>query len=63
MASNFQQNMQYGKLGLPGQLAKGFNVCWPIDSKANLHGVRVDWVNEWRSSALETSSVDGVPDI
>ncbi len=38
VASNFQQNMQYGKLGLPGQLAKGFNVCWPIDSIPDVQG-------------------------
>ena len=38
VASNFQQNMQYGKLDLPGQLADGFNACWPIDSIPDVQG-------------------------
>lgn len=38
VAANFQQNMQYGKLSLPGQLAEGFNVCWPIDDIPDVQG-------------------------
>lgn len=38
VASNFQQNMQYGKLALPGQLADGFNICWPIDEVPDVQG-------------------------
>ena len=38
VATAFQQNMQYGKLDLPGQLADGFNECWPIDSIPDVQG-------------------------
>jgi mono/diheme cytochrome c family protein len=38
VATAFQQNMQYGKLDLPGQLAKGFNECWPIDDIPDVQG-------------------------
>jgi len=38
VATGFQQNMQYGKLDLPGQLAKGFNECWPIDDIPDVQG-------------------------
>lgn len=38
IATAFQQNMQYGKLDLPGQLAKGFNECWPIDDIPDVQG-------------------------
>ncbi|HEX5052856.1 MAG TPA: discoidin domain-containing protein [Planctomycetota bacterium] len=38
VATNFQQNMQYGRLDLPGQLAPGFDVCWPIDSIPDVQG-------------------------
>ena len=38
VAANFQQNMQYGKLGLPGQLEEGFNECWPIDDIPDVQG-------------------------
>ncbi len=38
VAANFQQNMQYGKLDLPGQLAEGFDECWPIDSIPDVQG-------------------------
>ena len=38
VASNFQQNLQYGKLGLPGQLAAGFHECWPIDDIPDVQG-------------------------
>lgn len=38
VAAQFQQNMQYGKLSLPGQLAEGFNECWPIDDVPDVQG-------------------------
>lgn len=38
VASNFQQNMQYGKLGLPGQLEEGFHECWPVDDIPDVQG-------------------------
>ena len=38
VASNFQQNLQYGKLGLPGQLEEGFHECWPIDDIPDVQG-------------------------
>tara|TARA_R110002072_G_scaffold46591_2_gene128879 strand:- start:59411 stop:62050 length:2640 start_codon:yes stop_codon:yes gene_type:complete len=38
VATAFQQNMQYGKLDLPGQLAEGFNECWPIDDIPDVQG-------------------------
>ena len=40
VATAFQQNMQYGKLDLPGQLAAGFDVCWPIDNIPDVQGGR-----------------------
>lgn len=40
VATAFQQNLQYGKLDLPGQLAKGFDACWPIDSIPDVQGGR-----------------------
>ncbi|MFN3241044.1 MAG: discoidin domain-containing protein [Planctomycetota bacterium] len=38
VASNFQQNLQYGKLALPGQLEHGFHECWPIDDIPDVQG-------------------------
>ena len=38
VASNFQQNLQYGKLALPGQLEQGFHECWPIDDVPDVQG-------------------------
>jgi len=38
VAANFQQNMQYGKLGLPGQFEDGFSECWPIDDIPDVQG-------------------------
>jgi mono/diheme cytochrome c family protein/glucose/arabinose dehydrogenase len=38
VATNFQQNLQYGKLDLPGQLAAGFDECWPIDAIPDVQG-------------------------
>ncbi|MCA8966775.1 MAG: protein containing Coagulation factor 5/8 type, partial [Planctomycetes bacterium] len=38
VAANFQQNMQYGRLDLPGQLAAGFDECWPIDAIPDVQG-------------------------
>lgn len=38
VASNFQQNLQYGALGLPGQLEDGFHECWPIDDIPDVQG-------------------------
>ncbi len=37
-AISFQQNMQYGKLDLPGQLAPGFSEVWPIDKIPDVQG-------------------------
>lgn len=38
VAAMFQQNMQYGKLSLPGELAEGFHECWPIDDIPDVQG-------------------------
>ncbi|MFK7739965.1 MAG: discoidin domain-containing protein [Planctomycetota bacterium] len=38
VAANFQQNLQYGKLDLPGQLEDGFHECWPIDNIPDVQG-------------------------
>ena len=38
VAANFQQNLQYGKLDLPGQLEPGFDECWPIDAIPDVQG-------------------------
>lgn len=37
-ASSFQQNMQYGRLDLPGQLAPAFEAVWPIDDIPDVQG-------------------------
>ncbi|MCK5941474.1 MAG: discoidin domain-containing protein [Planctomycetes bacterium] len=38
VASNFQQNLQYGKLALPDQLEPGFEECWPLDDVPDVQG-------------------------
>ncbi|MEC8252342.1 MAG: discoidin domain-containing protein [Planctomycetota bacterium] len=38
VATSFQQNLQYGKLALPGQLEDGFHECWPIDDVPDVQG-------------------------
>jgi len=38
VASNFQQNLQYGRLALPDQLEQGFQECWPIDDIPDVQG-------------------------
>ena len=37
-AASFQQNPQYGRLQLPGELADGFNEVWPIDDIPDVQG-------------------------
>lgn len=38
VASNFQQNMQYGKLSVPGEFEQDFEICWPIDDVPDVQG-------------------------
>ncbi|MCA8966182.1 MAG: protein containing Coagulation factor 5/8 type, partial [Planctomycetes bacterium] len=38
VATMFQQNLQYGKLSLPGELEHGFHECWPIDDIPDVQG-------------------------
>lgn len=39
-AMDFQQPIIYGKIRLPGELADGFRICWPIDDIPDTQGGR-----------------------
>ncbi len=39
-AMDFQQPIVYGKIRIPGELADGFRVCWPIDNIPDTQGGR-----------------------
>ncbi len=39
-AMDFQQPIVYGKIRIPGELADGFRICWPIDDIPDTQGGR-----------------------